>query len=53
MIGVRKRRDEVLATNLRRIHFQCAREQVDRALTQVGRLRAAGASVGIGRNLVG
>ena len=47
------RLDEVPAAQLGRVHVQLAREHVHRALDEVGRLRTSGASIRVGRRLVG
>ena len=47
------RLNEVLAPDRDRIHADLARDQVNHPLDKVGRLRAAGSAVGVGRHLVG
>src|SRR5438445_1797685 len=47
------RLNEVLAPDRDRVHADLARDQVNHPLDKMGRLRAAGSAVGVGRHLVG
>ena len=53
VVRVREALDEVLSPDLRRVHTDLARNDVNDALDQVRGLRPAGAAVGIGRRAVG